>query len=170
MQRVRPSPSFHSESPIDVFSRWAFLDFDSTAHATAALLRLPNHFFLNRELKLEYAGAEAIRRGGYVEDPDNAGQYVYGFKGVPAKGGKKSSKRKDMRPPRAKRALVRQEKEDERVKEKERRLVEGRPVVTPAAGTAPVERKVRPKPGSALAMAKRESVAIVPSQGRKVVF
>ncbi|KAG8909842.1 hypothetical protein FRC00_009328, partial [Tulasnella sp. 408] len=149
---------------------WAFLDFDSAAHATAALLRLPNHYFLSRELKLEFASADAIRRGGYVEDPENPGQYVYGFKGVPSKNGKKASKRKDMRPPRAKRAQVRQEKEEERTKEKERLLAEGVPVVTAAPSVAPAERKTRPKPGSALAMAKRESVAIVPSQGKKVVF
>jgi hypothetical protein len=30
--------------------------------------------------------------------------------------------------------------------------------------------KNRPKPGAALALAKRESAAIVPSQGKKVVF
>lgn len=150
--------------------RWAFLDFDSAAHATAALLRLPNHYFFDRELKLEFASAEAIRRGGYVEDPENPGQYVYGFKGVPSKNGKKASKRKDMRPPRAKRAQVRLEKEEERTKEKERLLADGVPVVSPAPPAKTAERKTRPKPGSALAMAKRESVAIVPSQGKKVVF
>ncbi|KAG8952632.1 hypothetical protein FRC04_003994 [Tulasnella sp. 424] len=149
---------------------WAFLDFESAAHATAALLRLPNHYFLNRELKLEFASADAIRRGGYVEDTENPGQYVFGFKGMPSKNGKKSTKRKDMRPPRAQRAQARQEREEDRAKEKERTLAEGIPVVTAAPTAKPAERKSRPKPGSALAMAKRESVAIVPSQGKKVVF
>ncbi|KAG9009117.1 hypothetical protein FRB90_008555, partial [Tulasnella sp. 427] len=109
-------------------------------------------------LKIEYASVDAVRRGGYVEDPEKPGQFVYAFKDKEKKKG--NSKRKDMRPPRSKRHL-------EKVGEVE--VDEG---VGPLDVRVPGERvtKVRPKPGSALAMAKRESVAIVPSQGKKVVF
>ncbi|KAG8989805.1 hypothetical protein FRB90_002056, partial [Tulasnella sp. 427] len=110
-------------------------------------------------LKLEYASADAVRRGGYVEDPEKPGQFVYAFKDKEKKKG--NSKRKDMRPPRSKRHLEKKDGEGE---------VDGG-VSAPAVKVSG-ERvmKVRPKPGSALAMAKRESVAIVPSQGKKVVF
>jgi hypothetical protein len=40
----------------------------------------------------------------------------------------------------------------------------------PAEGARHKGPKTRPKPGAALALAKRESVAIVPSQGQKITF
>ena len=44
-------------------SRFAFIDFESTAKATAALLEPRNGRLLGRELIREYAGVDAIRRG-----------------------------------------------------------------------------------------------------------
>ncbi|KAG8938124.1 hypothetical protein FRC00_000583 [Tulasnella sp. 408] len=110
---------------------WAYLDFDSAAHATAALIHLPNRYLFSRELELQFASIDATRRGGYVEDPENSGQYVYDFQGVPSKNGKKSSKSKDkrLRSSKKKRAQMRRE---ERAREKARLLAEMVPVITPA--------------------------------------
>ena len=47
--------------------------------------------------------------------------------------------------------------EDEKTERRHTTTKDGRP-------------KARPKPGAALAQAKREVVAIVPSQGKKIVF
>lgn len=44
--------------------RWAFVDFTSIQHATKALTDPHNHSLDGRDLKLEYASADAIRRGG----------------------------------------------------------------------------------------------------------
>ncbi|GAA5842472.1 hypothetical protein JCM3766R1_004424, partial [Sporobolomyces carnicolor] len=43
---------------------WAFVDFHLPAQATRALLNLHNHSLNGRALNVEYASAEAVRRGG----------------------------------------------------------------------------------------------------------
>ncbi|KAF9031876.1 hypothetical protein BDZ89DRAFT_1012897 [Hymenopellis radicata] len=42
---------------------FAFVDFASTEHATSALINIKNHFLDGRKLKVEYASADAVRRG-----------------------------------------------------------------------------------------------------------
>lgn len=42
---------------------WAFIDFHLTAQATRALLNIRNHLLDGRKLNIEYASADAVRRG-----------------------------------------------------------------------------------------------------------
>lgn len=45
-------------------SSWAFVDFHLPAQCTRALLNIKNHTLDGRTLNIEYASAEAVRRGG----------------------------------------------------------------------------------------------------------
>ena len=56
-------PPFLPPHPL-IFDSWAFVDFTSTEHATAALTNPRNHQLNGRKLVVEYASPEAVRRGG----------------------------------------------------------------------------------------------------------
>ncbi|KAI0751619.1 hypothetical protein C8Q80DRAFT_1251708 [Daedaleopsis nitida] len=138
---------------------WAFVDFTSTEHATAALTNPRNHHLNGRKLVVEYASPDAVRRGGggpprgpKDKDMDTGGSQRQGPKrDRPARpqphayAGEAGDG--ELRPP-AKRRRAEGDDRDHSA---------GRP-------------RPRTKPGAALALAKREEVAIVPSQGKKIVF
>lgn len=56
-----PQHSLHLPKPT---LSWAFVDFHTTVQATAALIDPRNHSLNGRALVVEYASAEAVRRGG----------------------------------------------------------------------------------------------------------
>lgn len=151
-------------------SRFAFVDFTSIEHATAVLINPKNHHLNGRTLVVEYAGADAVRRGTPksakpVDRPEHKGR-----------GGR--------RPPRADNPRYRTDQPPKQAEEQPE-AVEAATTVEPkkardgkdrpakgdnADGVRHKGPKTRPKPGAALALAKRESVAIVPSEGKKITF
>lgn len=151
-------------------------------HATSALINPRNHHLNGRKLVVEYAGPDAVRRGA----PKGKGDGV--FKGSRAArperiwGGDKSTA--------PRKSGGAQDQDQEHDGEVPGGRGEGETVGASAAGEeAPSKRswehketsqlnkdgrhkgpRSRPKPGAALALAKRESIAIVPSQGQKITF
>ncbi|KAI0036788.1 hypothetical protein K488DRAFT_81776 [Vararia minispora EC-137] len=117
---------------------WAFVDFTSIKYATAALTNPRNHHLNGRNLVVEYASPEAVRRGGGGGERRSLG-----------------------------RKAVADREEDG--------LMEEEPLHEVYSGKPAKERKgrskhSRPTPGAALALAKREQIAIVPSQGTRITF
>lgn len=55
--------------------RFAFIDFFTPAYATASLCDPHNARLLGRDLKLEYAGADAIRRGAVKQPGDRPREF-----------------------------------------------------------------------------------------------
>ncbi|KAI0353506.1 hypothetical protein OH77DRAFT_1427200 [Trametes cingulata] len=145
---------------------WAFVDFTTTEHATAALTNPRNHQLDGRKLVVEYASPEAVRRGGAGPRPDKAhkGQQAGGKRDRAARGDRADDGQKaedDHRPAKKRRAEGGDEEQPEG----------GRPGrKADAGGKGGKGARARAKPGAALAQAKREEVAIVPSQGKKIVF
>jgi hypothetical protein len=132
------------------------------------LIHPKNHQLDGRKLVVEYASADAVRRGG------GAGPRP---KNVKASGGEGHSHRKK------KLGSTVDDRADERdlttmattmtiKKSKPQEEEKGRRGGTFAKAkvTSGTSRKSRPTPGAALALAKREQVAIVPSQGRRITF
>jgi len=150
---------------------FAFVDFTSIEHATAALIHPKNHQLDGRKLVVEYASADAVRRGGGA-------------------GHKPRKKPSEVHSEGHSRRKTRDSVADDRVDEK------GSTTTTTTTTTPSRAQKVkstdaerrsdtskianglrtrkskssRPTPGAALALAKREQVAIVPSQGRRITF
>lgn len=121
--------------------RFAFLDFRTIPLATAALLDPRNYSMDGRELKLEYAGADAVRRSGLQPKPAvDSGRRS---KGKRFDAGEGVDTIEEGSP--AKRAKLGKQKEGSG---KQHRL----------------------RPGAALATAQREQTAIVPSEGKKTKF
>jgi len=130
-------------------------------HATSALINPKNHQLNGRSLIVEYAGPDAVRRGAPKGKSSD---------GPVAKDRRNRSHRTFTQPKEA------SESADATTE-------------TPAAADSdlmdhilPVKQwtssgvsrhkgpKTRPKPGAALALAKRESAAILPRQGHKIIF
>lgn len=158
--------------------RFAFVDFTSTEHATAALIHSKNHQLDGRKLVVEYASADAVRRGaGAGHKPRKKSTEVH------SEGPSHSRrKRRDL--------LVDDESIEKgstttstttatttttpsKAQNNEKSTaadrwsdISAKPKITNGTRT----RKSRPTPGAALALAKREQVAIVPSQGRRITF
>ncbi|KAF7321633.1 hypothetical protein MKEN_00684400 [Mycena kentingensis (nom. inval.)] len=139
---------------------FAFIDFTSTEHATAALTNLRNHHLNGRDLKVEYASPDAVKRGEVKKrDPDGAPKR----RKEPKRSGPRAEKRikreqeggtAEQEPPKPKKRNA--DRDEKKFKSKEERHLKGP--------------KNRPRPGAALAEAKRESAAILPAQGKKIVF
>ncbi|KAI0638036.1 hypothetical protein C8Q77DRAFT_1088986 [Trametes polyzona] len=147
---------------------WAFVDFTSVEHATAALTNPRNHQLDGRKLVVEYASPEAVRRGGGAGPrPERAAKEHSGAKkrGRADGEGNAVADRDDAggdedRPHAKKR---REEGAEEGARG-------GKRADGAARGKGGKPPRTRTKPGAALALAKREDVAIVPSQGKKIVF
>ncbi|EJD53542.1 hypothetical protein AURDEDRAFT_80002 [Auricularia subglabra TFB-10046 SS5] len=159
---------------------FAFVDFHTTEQATAALIQPRNHHLDGRKLVVEYASADAVRRGGGGGPRrlrENSG----------SKSGKRAAAADGQGP--AKRARVDAgedaEMQDDASAAPQKRSGKARPgksermlakgLVAPAAaaggaahGKAKSQR--RANPGAALADAPRASAAIVPSKAQKIVF
>ena len=135
---------------------WAFVDFATIEDATAVLTNTRNHFLDGRKLVVEYASPDAVRRGG-------------GAGPRPAKGGHRKG---DARKTDGDKAL--EPRKRPRIDKSERDKADSdRPGEQTTYSTRPSkEQRKRPRatPGAALALAKREQVAIIPSQGTKIKF
>ncbi|KAF4601808.1 hypothetical protein EYR40_005008 [Pleurotus pulmonarius] len=147
---------------------FAFVDFTSIENATAALINPRNHQMDGRKLVVEYASAEAVRRGGgpHAKTP-----------------GTQRGPSKPMRPSRRDQPNPHHEIDRPTVSNDRKHSLEREHVAEEQAPKKPrtetgekvyrtsgKRERVRPKPGAALALAKRESAAIIPSQGKKIVF
>lgn len=150
--------------------RFAFVDFTTIDHATTVLINPKNHLLNGRKLVVEYAGADAVRRGA------------------------PKVKREDVAPPRRRDTQSRgprpdrpdRRQHDSSWSKPKEELSERPPLVddqepvkhrygerddqTQSTSGRKKGPRVRPKPGAALALAKRESAAIVPSKGQKITF
>jgi RNA recognition motif-containing protein len=154
--------------------RFAFVDFTTIEHATSVLINTKNHLLNGRKLVVEYAGADAVRRGAPK---------------VKREEGAAPPRRRDTqsRGPRPDRPDRRQPQDSSWSKPKED--FSEQPAAVDDQQQQPVKYRygerdhraqsnggrqkgprVRPKPGAALALAKRESAAIIPSQGQKITF
>jgi len=152
---------------------FAFVDFMTIEHATSALINPKNHQLNGRSLVVEYASPDAVRRGAP--------------KGKSSDGPIAKDRRKRLPPrPHQDSSSNRPFAEPKEVTETADTIDNGE---GPAADsdlvnhTFPVKERIsskgdvrhkgpktRPKPGAALALAKQESAAIVPSQGHKITF
>jgi len=151
---------------------FAFVDFTSLEGATAALIHPLNHQLDGRKLVVEYASADAVRRGGGA-----------GHKRKPKSASTEAPKESHARSKRRDSTMgdTNHGKNDMETgttitsskSQEERSTATGWGNGASAKPKPKVDHrrhKSRPAPGAALAMAKREQVAIVPSQGRRIKF
>ncbi|WWD20742.1 hypothetical protein CI109_105218 [Kwoniella shandongensis] len=142
---------------------FAFLDFLSARHAKVALANRKNHYFGGRRLTVEFASEEAAKRSGGRPKPrlDNPKPrrpfHQNGDGDDSAAGGERRFPPRRDAPPHQ--SGDGEQGEQER---KPKREGDQRGKKWEATG--------RPRPGAALAMAKRENVAIVEGTGEKITF
>lgn len=142
-------------------SRFAFLDFTSTEHATAALINPRNHRLNGRDLVVEYASADAVRRGG---GPRLQSEHKTG------PGTRHDGRQPDAEShPRSQSHPRRRDEKEHSTQQDDAESTRWNQKESPRHIKADRFRG-RPKPGAALAQAPRESAAIIPSQGQKIVF
>jgi len=149
-------------------SSFAFVDFTSIEHATNALINPRNHRLNGRDLVVEYASADAVRRGG-GGGPKNVKQDQPGKRERLQQYGKEKGAN----------SLLKHDRHRFKGDRGGDTLVE-ESTIEPTITPRPLERqkrtrenhshKKRARPGAALAQAPRQSAAIVPSEGRKIVF
>lgn len=142
---------------------FAFVDFTSIEQATNALTNPRNHRLKGRDLVVEYASPDAVRRGGggpKISKPERQGR-----KDKDELKAESSTMKRDRR-------LVKSGHRDDTTAT----IPEDKTELTTVSreprkrGSEDRAHKRRAKPGAALAQAARQSVAIVPSQGQKIVF
>lgn len=141
---------------------WAFVDFVSNEDATAALTNPRNYKLDGRDIKIEYASPDAVRRGG--------GPGARPERGVKRRErgeeeGRKERPGKDEKA--AAHAVEEANEEDGQEPPRKRPAREKADTLHVRKGR---DGRPRATPGAALALAKRESVAIVPSEGKKIKF
>ncbi|KZT29431.1 hypothetical protein NEOLEDRAFT_1215155 [Neolentinus lepideus HHB14362 ss-1] len=152
---------------------WAFVDFTSIEHATAVLVNPRNHHLDGRKLVVQYASPEAVRRGGGLGHLERKDKY--------SKEGREVKRQLKESLPKRKYAegdggephnADEGQEEGGQFSKRERRpfTANGSRVVRRDSGRDGGTRKVRAKPGAALAQAPRASATIVPSQGQKIKF
>lgn len=151
-------------------------------HATSALINPRNHHLNGRKLVIEYAGPDAVRRGA----PKGKGDGV--FKGSRAARPERTWGGDKSQSPRKSGGAQDQDQDHDDAAHGGREDA-GTEDAEAGGEEAPSKRswehketsqlnkdgrhkgpRSRPKPGAALALAKRESIAIVPSQGQKITF
>jgi RNA recognition motif-containing protein len=159
--------------------RWAFIDFTSIEHATAALVNPKNHRLDGRSLVVEYASAEAVRRGGSrlkSKTEEGTGPRRGSSRGGRADRGGRSERGRSTRGEGRSWDSSRVGQGDA----VEPAIAKDDDIAPKAQDTGRLHSgadrggyrgvKGRSKPGAALALAKRESTAIVASQGQKITF
>jgi len=146
--------------------RFGFVDFASIDYATSALINMKNHFLDGRNLTVQFASADAVRRG-----PNKpvipAGTSSTRKPRIPAADPKAKYNNRRGKP----QSSFTQDKETNddvpaaEADEKEK-------TEQPRGQKPPAKSFGRPRPGAALALAKRQSAAIVPAAGssKKIVF
>lgn len=164
-------------SLITLLPSFAFVDFHTIEQATAVLVNPRNHHLDGRKLIVEYASAEAVRRGA-----GRAAAAALAQKGT-QDGAPRSSAHAKPRgrpagtvPPSRAHAKVQSREtgpgDDDVVVaepssfESPRRAERG----LDSSKRPAFQSRKRAKPGAALAQAQREKVAIVPSQGTRLKF
>ncbi|CAA7258500.1 unnamed protein product [Cyclocybe aegerita] len=154
---------------------FTFVDFTSVDHATSALINPRNHHLNGRDLVVEYASPDAVRRGAPKDaKPAGGGAPQKTKRGLSAGYHRTKSKLAVRSVPRRPQDIA--AKEAAKKAEEARNARKGLPNPSPskAEGSDATVRhkgpKSRPRPGAALALAKRESAAIVASQGQKITF
>lgn len=177
------------------FRSWAFIDFTSIEHATAALTNPKNHRLDGRSLVVEYASPDAVRRGGGGPRPkaDAADARPRPRRGGSSRGGRtdlggrsEGSSNRGDRGAKEDRGWWKGSREESAQEDVVAHVAPAQPAGAEAPATydsgtgtgggADRDRggyrgvKGRSKPGAALALAKRESTAIVASQGKKITF
>lgn len=152
---------------------FAFVDFTSIDHATSALVNPRNHRLNGRDLVVEFASADAVRRGGGPRPK------LEGENGPRGRGPAKRPKPFQRKGPgTAFAAQKNAERKKQEAEEASMAKTAGPHGDTPSSQPykerkGAIDRKpykARSKPGAALALAKRESAAIIPAQGKKTVF
>jgi RNA recognition motif-containing protein len=173
MQGVTSVPHFDmiQESPPAnaAPTRFAFVDFTSTEHATAALIHPKNHQLDGRKLVVEYASADAVRRGGGAGPRPRKTSAEGTGEGHTRRKKRESAvgdRANDESHTAAGITTKNSKPQEERGMAPNRWSGPSAKAKVNSSGT----RKPRPAPGAALALAKREQVAIVPSQGRRITF
>lgn len=167
--------------------RFAFWDFKSPVHARAALMNKKNHFLRGIKLTLQYASQEATKRAGGKRKRDSKDdrpgkrerqartpRYFEGAGAVDNGGDEGYEQRSappahtDFKSEAASQARIAAmvsgggggEEGERRREPSDKRDKRGKKW----------ESTGRPRPGAALAMAKRENVGIVESSGSKITF
>ncbi|KAF8961067.1 hypothetical protein BDZ97DRAFT_1703478 [Flammula alnicola] len=149
---------------------FAFVDFMSVEHATSVLINPKNHHLNGRNLVVEYASPDAVRRGAPKSKaagdgaPTNKGRRPHRNERLQQRSEAQSHKATETPASEEAPAAESRQKNNREQKDHSSWKVDG------TEGTRHKGPKSRPKPGAALALAKRESVAIVPSEGRKITF
>ena len=150
-------------------SSFAFVDFMTVEHATSALINPKNHQLNGRNLIVEYASPDAVRRGapkGKSSDGPVAKDRRNRLPTRPYHDFKSNSQAKEA---------------SESANASRFPVADSDPMPVDHASSVKESvslkgdvrhkgPKTRPKPGAALALAKRESAAILPSQGHKITF
>ncbi|KAK0206984.1 hypothetical protein DFS33DRAFT_1318229 [Desarmillaria ectypa] len=146
---------------------FAFVDFSSIENATAALINIKNHHMNGRDLVVEYASADAVRRG--ASKPKGP---------VPEKRKQPFDKKNKRQEPNRERKhvgdtevegnIVKEGEDDSHLVPKHNK-VEGN---ERRSGVSAANYRNRPRPGAALAQAQRQSAAILPSSNsnKKITF
>ena len=139
-------------------------------HATSALINPKNHQLNGRSLVVEYAGPDAVRRGALKGKSSD---------GPIAKDRRNRLPTRPHQDPRPNRSFAQPNETSETADANEILAADSdlmnhtSPVKERSSLKGGVRHKgpkTRPKPGAALALAKRESAAILPSQGHKITF
>jgi RNA recognition motif-containing protein len=169
--------------------RFAFLDFETPEHATEVLTNPRNHYLNGRSLVMEFASSDAVRRGGYRSKIDGKGkEHAPGNlnpeqppvhitssprarNALDTEGGYENIKKQERPGPyaydRTAADTIRPAKRIKVVKQDKSTHTKRGPTAGRGGDTST---RTRPKPGAALAHARREQISIVPSQGKKIVF
>lgn len=172
------------------------MDFTTKENATDALVNPHNYHLDGRDIKLEFASADAVRRGGVkpakpvpqpirrVANPDPKAKYnnkktrqaerlhTNDMATSPIKNAREAVD-EDSRPEKRQRVASDQALHEKSAPTATRDYVKASrlPKDKVNKGFGARERvRPRPTPGAALALAKRESSAIVPSEGKKIKF
>ena len=146
-----------------IICSFAFLDFYSPGEATTALTNRNNYVYDARKITLQFASPEATKRSGGRESSKKISKI--GHAGPKRRAAVTAEKTisKELREAEAPRRKPKDEVEEEAgTSLKTERVGDQRGKKWQAAG--------RPRPGAALAIAKREKVGIVEGRGEKIVF
>ncbi|KAF5393163.1 hypothetical protein D9757_001171 [Collybiopsis confluens] len=172
---------------------FGFVDFSSIDHATSALINPKNHHLNGRNLVVEYASSDAVKRGPNKPKAAAGDERAPGGDFMKKKGGHKASAGREPKSPGNHRKTQQQSQLHTHRNEEEPEHVQDdadtstgqkyQPNTSPtgrAKTTGADERayrhkgpRNRPKPGAALAQAKRQSAAIMDLSSaakKKIVF
>lgn len=159
-----PSLHFHQ------VSSFAFVDFSSIEHATSALVNSKNHHLDGRDLVVEYASADAVRRGASKPQPSEPKVSLKPLKDRKAKYNKATRPLKYSQ----RRKIAGKGHAEPESKAEGEPVPDSKEDVPSKSLRSPVKKKERsrPKPGAALAQAKRQSAAILPNSepSKKIKF